>query len=54
MKYNSNGTLEKYDAAKGFALVEGFYYQETFGPTTRMTTIGMVLALAAPEKWLVY
>ena len=56
-KYNSNGTLEKYKArlvAKGFAQVEGFDFQETFAPTARMTTIRMVLALAAHGKWPVF
>ena len=56
-KYNSNGTLEKYKArlvAKGFAQVEGFDFQETFAPTACMTTIRMVLALAAHGKWPVF
>ena len=57
VKYKSDGTLEKYKArlvAKGFAQVEGFDFQETFAPTTRMTTIHMVLALAIEEGWPVY
>jgi len=56
-KYKSDGSLEKYKArlvAKGFAQVEGFDFEETFAPTTRMTTIRMVLAMAAEKGWPVY
>ena len=55
--YKSNGSLEKYKArlvAKGFTQKEGFDFQETFAPTARMTTIRLVLVLAAEEGWPVY
>ena len=35
--------------AQGFAQVHGFDYQDTFAPTTRLTTIRSVLALATHE-----
>ena len=49
--------LEKYKAqlvVKGFAQVHGFDYQDTFAPTTRLTTIRSVLALATHESWPVF
>ena len=55
--YKYNGSLEKYKArlvAKGFAQKEEFDFQETFALTTRMTTIPLVVALAAEEGWPVY
>lgn len=57
LKYKADGTMEKYKArlvVKGFAQVEGFDFQETFAPTAKMTTIRLVLALAAHEQWPVY
>ena len=57
-KYKSDGSLEKYKArlvAQGFAQKEGYDFQETFAPTTRMTMIiRLVLALAAKEGCQVY
>eukprot|EP00249_Psilotum_nudum_P025288 c29618_g1_i1 orf=159-386(-) len=50
VKYKFDGSLDKYKArlmAKGFAQVEGFDYQDTFTPMARLTTICIVLALAA-------
>jgi len=55
--YKSNGSLEKYKArlvAKGFAQIEGYNFQETFTPIAKMTTIRMLLAMAAEEGWPVY
>lgn len=51
-KYKSDGSLDKYKAwlaAKGFAQIKGFDYQDTFAPKARLTTIHTVLALAAQE-----
>ncbi|MCO5573050.1 hypothetical protein L7F22_026815 [Adiantum nelumboides] len=53
-KYKADGSLEKYKArllAQDFLQVEGFNVSETFAPTARMTTIRIVLALAANKKW---
>ena len=56
-KHNSNGMLNKYKAwlmVKGVAQIHGFDYQDTFAPTTRLTTIRNVLDLVAQEIWPVF
>ena len=56
-KYTDDDTLEKYKArlgTQGFFKVKYFDVNETFAPTTWMTTMHMVLALAATRKWPVY
>jgi len=40
--------------AKGMAQVKGFDFQEMYAPTTRMTSVYMVLALVAEKGWPVY
>ena len=50
LKYKADGTLDKYNAhlvARGFSQKEGIDYEETFAPTTKMSTIQLVLALTA-------
>ena len=50
VKYKEDGTLDKYKewlVAKGFSQWEGIDYEETFAPTTNMSTIRLVLAMAA-------
>ena len=54
VKYNSDGTLNKYKArlvAKGFHQQEGFDFQETFSPVVRQQTIRIVLTIALSNKW---
>ena len=57
-KYKSDGSLEKYKArlvvAQGYSQVEGFDFEDSFAPTATMTTIRVVLALAAHKQWLVF
>ena len=40
--------------AHGFSQKEGIYYEETFSPVARYTSIRSVLALAAVMKWKVH
>eukprot|EP00253_Pinus_taeda_P014527 PITA_14527 len=57
VKYKADGTLDKYKArlvARGFSQKEGINYEETFAPTAKMSTIRLVLALAARFNWKVH
>eukprot|EP00253_Pinus_taeda_P030272 PITA_30272 len=57
VKYKVDGTLDKYKArlvARGFSQKEGIDNEETFAPTAKMSTIRLVLALAAQFSWKVH
>ena len=50
IKHAADGRIEKYKAifvARGFSQKEGIYYEETFAPVARYTSISSVLSLAA-------
>ena len=49
-KMKDDGTIDKYKArlvVKGFRQKEGLYYFDTYSPVTRITSIRMLIALAA-------
>lgn len=54
IKYKSDGTLDRYKArlvAKGFTQTYGLDFFQTFAPVAKMTSVRMILALAAIQKW---
>lgn len=54
IKYNSNGSIERYKA-RLFILenrqIEGVDFTETFAPVARMASVRVFLAVAAVKKW---
>ena len=54
IKHDADGSIEKYKeifVARGFSQKEGIYYEETFAPVARYTSIRTIMALASMMKW---
>ncbi|PRQ37299.1 putative RNA-directed DNA polymerase [Rosa chinensis] len=54
VKKNPDGTVSRYKArlvAQGFSQEKGLDYDETFSPVVRHSTVRLVIALAAMNRW---
>ncbi len=54
VKHNANGYVNRYKArlvAKGYAQTYGIDYEETYSPIAKMTTVRVIIAMAAAKGW---
>jgi hypothetical protein len=54
VKHNADGSMSRYKTrlvAKGYAQTYGIDYEETYSPIAKMTTLKVIITMAAAKGW---
>jgi hypothetical protein len=57
VKHNADGSVSRYEArlvAKGYAQTYGIDYEETYSSIAKMTTLRVIIIMAAIKRWLLH